>query len=80
MDLSIIAGDFNFGDGWVENKKIADYVDVWKRGKRHFSKYANEEMKDTGFTMPTNTRFPSWRPDHVIYKIKSAKQPEVDKN
>ena len=28
--------------------------------------------------MPTNTRFPCWRPDHVIYKSKVKK--EGDRN
>lgn len=42
MDMSIIAGDFNFTDGWEENKSITTYTDVWKTGKRHFSKWANE--------------------------------------
>ena len=33
LDMSIIAGDFNFGDGAEENKAIEEYVDVWKMGK-----------------------------------------------
>ena len=40
MDLSIIAGDFNFSDGWEQNKSIEGYVDIWKTGKRHFSQWA----------------------------------------
>ena len=71
MDMSIIAGDFNFTDGWEENKSIATYTDVWKTGKRHFSKWANEEMKEVGYTMPPSTQFPPWRPDHIIYKTKA---------
>lgn len=47
MDLSIVAGDFNFGDDeWGDNKKemeaISIYEDMWKKGKRYFSKWATE--------------------------------------
>jgi endonuclease/exonuclease/phosphatase family metal-dependent hydrolase len=41
MDMSIIAGDFNFSDGCPEDEAIKDYVDVWKVGKRTFSQWAN---------------------------------------
>jgi hypothetical protein len=34
LDITIIAGDFNFSDGWNENKVIKDYSDIWKMGKR----------------------------------------------
>ena len=39
--MSIIAGDFNFSDGWEEDKSIKSYKDIWKSGKRHFSQWAN---------------------------------------
>jgi hypothetical protein len=70
MDISIIAGDFNFNDGWPENKAIKDYTDVWKVGKRTYSKWTNEEMRELGYTMPPTKRYPPWRPDHIIYKCK----------
>ena len=71
MDMCIIAGDFNFSDGWKEDKAISSFTDIWKTGVKHFSKWANEEMRDTGFTMPTTERFPAWRPDHIVYKYKN---------
>jgi hypothetical protein len=40
--MSIICGDFNFSDGWAEDKAISDYTDVWKVGKRTFSQWSNE--------------------------------------
>lgn len=45
MDMSIIAGDFNFSDGWPEDKALKNYIDIWKVGKRAFSQWANEEMR-----------------------------------
>jgi hypothetical protein len=69
--MSIIAGDFNFTDGWAEDKAISSYIDVWKTGKKHFSKWSNEEMRELGYTMPPTTQFPPWRPDHIIYKCKN---------
>jgi hypothetical protein len=45
MNMSIIAGDFNFSDGWPENKALKNYIDVWTVGKRAFSQWANEEMR-----------------------------------
>lgn len=45
MDMSIVAGDFNFSDGWPEDKQIKHYTDVWKVGKRTHSKWSNEEMR-----------------------------------
>ena len=71
--MSIIAGDFNFSDGWKEDKAIEGYVDVWKKGKRYESQWVTEEQRKTGFTMPTNKRFPAWRPDHIIYRSKMKK-------
>lgn len=68
MDMVVIAGDFNFSDGARENKSLEGWVDVWKTGKRHFSKWTNEEMRETGYTMPPSRRFPPWRPDHVVYQ------------
>jgi hypothetical protein len=41
MDMTFIAGDFNFSDVGEENAAIASYIDVWKTGKRYFSKWAN---------------------------------------
>ena len=76
LDMSIIAGDFNFGDGAEENKTIEEYVDVWKMGKRHESKWATEEQKRTGFTMPEGRRYPAWRPDHIIYRSNLKKGEE----
>lgn len=31
-------------------------------------------MKQLGYTMPPTNRFPAWRPDHVIYKMKKKIQ------
>lgn len=30
MDMTLIIGDFNFSDGWAENKCLTEYQDVWK--------------------------------------------------
>lgn len=70
FDLSIIAGDFNFSDGCEENSAISAYTDVWNSSKRHFSKWASQEMKEKGYTMPANERNPAVRLDHIIYKAK----------
>ena len=40
--MSLIAGDFNFSDGWAEDKSLTEYEDVWKSGKRNFSPWATE--------------------------------------
>lgn len=74
LTMSVIAGDFNFSDGWEEDKAIKSYKDVWKLGKRHFSVWANEEMKEVGYTMPPSPKFPPWRPDHIIYRSKNEIQ------
>jgi len=42
MDMTLIVGDFNFSDGWAEEKSLVEYQDVWKSGKQHFSKWATE--------------------------------------
>lgn len=44
MDMFIIAGDFNFSDGFQESKAIHQYVDVWATGKKTWSKWATEEQ------------------------------------
>lgn len=79
MHMSIIAGDFNFSDGWQQDKSIVEYYDLWKVGKRHLSKWATQQMRLTGFTMPKTTQFPSCRPDHIIIKSKNKMQ-NADKN
>ena len=69
MDIEVIAGDFNFSDGWEEDSIIQNkYCDVWKKGKHHFSQWADDKMKQTGYTMPLTPRYPFWRPDHVIIR------------
>ena len=74
VDLSIIAGDFNFTNGWEENKAIETYTDVWKIGKQFFSQWAQDKQKESGYTMPMNRKYPAWRPDHVIYRWKVKKE------
>lgn len=78
MDVLVIAGDFNFSDGWSEDKALADYKDLWKEGVRHFSPFATKEMREGGFTMPQNEQFPPWRPDHIIYRSILKKGEEKD--
>lgn len=71
MDMTIIAGDFNFSDEGEENAAISHYCDLWKTGNKHFSKWATEEMKTSGFTMPANPHSPALRLDHIIFKTKA---------
>ena len=52
---------------------ISIYEDMWKKGKRHFSKWATEAQRERGFTMPTNRKFPCWRPDKVLYRFKDKR-------
>lgn len=56
---SLLVGDFNFSDGWDEERALdSDYIDVWK----------SLHPDEAGSTMPSNLRWPEWRPDHVMLR------------
>lgn len=56
----IIAGDYNFSDGGLENKRIPkEFQDLW---------IETHESLENSYTMPKTPRFPSWRPDHILCK------------
>ena len=35
-------------------------------------------MRELGYTMPTTTRFPPWRPDHIVHRHKTVKERPQD--
>ncbi len=58
----VIAGDYNFSDGWPENKAIAkEFRDLWLETR--------EGQLEQAETMPQTPVFPAWRPDHVLCKL-----------
>lgn len=59
----MLVGDFNFSDGWKEEKLLSKLgVDLWR------VLYPDKP----GHTMPKNSRFEAWRPDRVVVQPRSS--------
>lgn len=54
---SMLVGDFNFSDGWEEEKHLSSaHDDLWRR----------LHHEQPGFTMPASGQWDPWRPDRLL--------------